>query len=181
MEFKEQPYFILKGPHNMLSDGTVRTTLLCIETVVKGVQFETWRKQFVNKHAHNFGICMLLTKPKQELILYSHRTHLDYAEENKLIYTEIHNEYENHIEKIIADNLPSSVDLGSFMSCLPNFLEGPGGKDEAIGKAVTLLLEVSDFEQFKQMMMYRKKEIEEADSKGIDVLSPATNKGEGIF
>ncbi len=42
------------------------------------------------------------------------------------------------------------------MAELPKFMEGPGGKDEAIGKAATTLLEASDFQQFRDMMLFTK-------------------------
>ena len=54
------------------------------------------------------------------------------------------------------------------MHSLPAYIEGPGGKDEATGKAITLLLEVSDFQQFKTMMMFYRREKEEAESKHAD-------------
>jgi hypothetical protein len=42
---------------------------------------------------------------------------------------------------------------------------GPGKDDEATGRAITLLLEVSDYRQFREMMMFTKREIEEGEKK----------------
>ena len=39
--------------------------------------------------------------------------------------------------------------METFMGALPDYLEGPGKDKEETGRAVTLLLGVSDFSQFK--------------------------------
>jgi The ARF-like 2 binding protein BART len=64
--------------------------------------------------------------------------HFSFDEENKLIYTEIHHEYEEEIEKRIADGLPASFDMADFMSSLPAYLEG-SGRDDETGATVTML------------------------------------------
>jgi hypothetical protein len=56
--------------------------------------------------------------------------------------------------------------MAGFMRSLPSYIEGPGRTDEATGKAITLLLEVSDFKQFRDMMMFRRRELDDhQDSK----------------
>lgn len=149
----------------------VRAVLLAVEEVVRGPAFERWRARFVSKHVHAFS----------------------YADEDRLEYTAIHGEYEQGVEKMIADGLPDSVDMAEFMEALPAFLEGPGGKDEAIGKAVTTLLEVGDYRQFREMMLYTKKELDDGEekhsearlrgvsTKGTDVSGVATLDVEGMM
>mmetsp|Transcript_24452 Transcript_24452/g.61680 ORF Transcript_24452/g.61680 Transcript_24452/m.61680 type:complete len:212 (+) Transcript_24452:438-1073(+) len=60
------------------------------------------------------------------------------------------------------------------------YLEGPGGTKEETAKTVTLLLEVSDFESFRDMMLFTKKErdnAKEAPSKPADI----ANDGRGMM
>jgi len=66
--------------------------------------------------------------------------------------------YEAHIEEMIAAGLPSDMAMPDFMEALPAYLEGPGGSKEETSSAVTLLLDVSDFGAFKEMMMFEKQE-----------------------
>jgi hypothetical protein len=122
--------------------------LIEIDAVIRGNDFNAWRLAFVAKHVGSFS----------------------YEDENKLEYTEIHNSYEEQIEKRIAEGLPELFDLGDFMKSLPDFLEGPGGKDDGVGASITLLLEVSDFQQFKAMMLFARREKDEAESKHADEL-----------
>ena len=51
------------------------------------------------------------------------------------------------IERLIIEGMPKSFDMKQFMMQLPDYLEGAGKNEESIGKAVTTLLEVSDFIQ----------------------------------
>jgi hypothetical protein len=44
------------------------------------------------------------------------------------------------------------------MAALPAYLESPAGKKEETSRAVTMLMQMSEFEEFKEMMMYVKKE-----------------------
>ena len=106
----------------------VRSSLLDIEEVIRGDKFESWRRSFVRDNVRHFS----------------------YDDENKLEYTDIHREYEEEIERAIAEGLGRGFDMADFMQSLPGYLESEEGlKDERAGLAVTLLLEVSDFEQFR--------------------------------
>ena len=78
---------------------------------------------------------------------------------------EIHKEYEEEIEKQILQALPKDFNMVDFMGSLPAYIEGEGRNDDATGKAITLLLEVSDFQQFKMMMLFARREKEEGESK----------------
>lgn len=120
-----------------MENDDIYRAILEIQDLITGSDFEEWRKAFVNRNVKNF----------------------DYSEENKLVYSEIHAEYEAEIERRITNVL--SYDMANFMESLPAYLEGEGKRNESIGKAIVLLLEVSDFSQFKEMMMFRKKEIED--------------------
>ncbi|KAJ1492209.1 hypothetical protein T484DRAFT_1771709 [Baffinella frigidus] len=70
--------------------------------------------------------------------------------------------------------------MEDFMGALPAYFEGPGAQKEETARAVTMLLEISDFTDFKNMMLYAKRQKEEAteapsaDAKGqgeMNVLS----------
>eukprot|EP01041_Mallomonas_annulata_P003584 gene3584-7123_t len=132
----------------MAHHDDIRTSLIRIQNIVKGEAFESWRRSFVDKYCNEF----------------------DYGEENKLIYTEIHKNYEQQLEKRIAEELPDDFNMDSFLQNLPEFVEGPGSKDTAISESITILLEVADFQQFKEMMSFRKRELEETDSKSTENL-----------
>jgi hypothetical protein len=126
-----------------MNSAQVREALLDVEDIVKGPTFESWRKRFVRENLNVFT----------------------YEDENKLEYTAIHKKYEEGVEKIIAEGMREGFDMSAFMTALPEFLEGEGGREEDIGKAVTLLLEVGDFVQFRDMMLYLKKEEDQAEEK----------------
>lgn len=135
-----------KKKNKTMHDKDIRNALLEIEETVRGSKFERWRKEFIDQYIDEFG----------------------FDDENKLIYTDIHKEYEDTIERIIVESLAADFDMSDFMNSLPDYINGPGKSDEATGKAVTLLVEVSDFEQFKVMMMVNRREKEEEESKNSD-------------
>lgn len=56
------------------------------------------------------------------------------------------------------------------MEALPSFLESPAGKEEATANAVTMLTQMSDFSEFKEMMMFIKKDREEKAANAGDLL-----------
>lgn len=125
----------------------VESNLLRIQDVITGSDFDAWRQSFVRRHMQSFT----------------------FDDENKLIYTEIHAEYETEIERRISNCLGG--DFADFMQALPNYLEGPGKSNEKAGKAITLLLEASDFLQFREMMLFTKRQSDErseAKVSGVD-------------
>lgn len=134
-----------------MDDTSVRNALLEIEEVVCSPAFNRWRTSFVYNNIYMF----------------------DYADENKLEYTSIHHEYEEEVERQILQGVKeriSDFDMNAFQRALPDYLEGPGGRDEATGKAIQMLLEIGDFQQFKEMMMFTKKQREDqSESKGSEV------------
>ena len=118
-----------------MRDEEVKAALVKMEACIRAEPFETWRKAFVEKHIDEFS----------------------FDDENKLVYTSIHTEYEEEIEKRVIAAMSADFDLADFMDSLPAFLEGEGGKSEAIGKAATTLLQASDFQQFRDMMLFTKR------------------------
>ena len=50
--------------------------------------------------------------------------------------------------------------MSEFMAALPGYLEGAGRHNDRAGRAIQLLLEASDFNQFRDMMMFTKKDLE---------------------
>lgn len=114
----------------------IKLALLEAEQIIRSSEFENWRRSFVERHLDEFS----------------------FEEENKLSYTEIHREFEEEIERRIEEGLDGKFDIADFMRSLPAFFEGGGKNDNDVGKTLTFLLEVSDFEQFKNMMMVLKTE-----------------------
>mmetsp|Transcript_29277 Transcript_29277/g.45879 ORF Transcript_29277/g.45879 Transcript_29277/m.45879 type:complete len:389 (+) Transcript_29277:39-1205(+) len=123
-------------------------SLLEMQKVVEGSTFSSWRKRFVDTNCDKF----------------------DYDDENKLEYTAIHTEYEEGIEKLLVQGMPKDFDMADFMQDLPGFLESEAGKKEEIGKIVQTLLEISDFRDFKEMMLFSKRAKEEAKEKAEGVV-----------
>mmetsp|Transcript_39708 Transcript_39708/g.77719 ORF Transcript_39708/g.77719 Transcript_39708/m.77719 type:complete len:383 (+) Transcript_39708:89-1237(+) len=119
-----------------MKDEDVFRGLVEIEKTIKGPKFDEWRKKFVDENIEKF----------------------DYEDENKLEYTSIHQSYEAQIEQMVESGLPKDIAMADFQEALPAYLEGPGGSKEETSATVALLLEVSDFEAFKGMMLFTKKE-----------------------
>ena len=148
----------------------MKESLLSIEDIIRSENFESWRKRFVLKNVDHFT----------------------FDDENKIVYTDIHREYEDEIERLIIEGMPKSFDMKQFMIQLPDYLEGAGKSEESIGKAVTTLLEVSDFIQFREMMLCTKRNMDEdegkhsedrlkditiSSSEALDIASSATVQG----
>jgi hypothetical protein len=126
-----------------MKDDQIRAALLDIDEAIRGKDFEQWRREFVAANLHHFT----------------------YDDENKLVYTEIHKEFEAGVEERMLQALPKGFDFVAFQEGLIPYVEGPGKSDEATGKAVTMLLQVADFDQFKTMMLFYKREKDEEESK----------------
>ena len=124
-----------------MNDEAVRNSLILVQGVIEGSAFNSWREGFVEEHLSTFT----------------------YGDEDRLEYTSIHRAYEDGVERQILNGLPSGFDMTAFQRALPAYLESPTGlKDEATGKAVTMLLETGDYVQFREMMMFTKRKREES-------------------
>lgn len=96
------------------------------------------------------------------------------AEENKLEYTTIHNQYtelaEKRIEGRMQEMMGPTFDMATFLHHLPTFIEGGAagitGSDEQEQSNFAVTLEVlqsfSDFTAFKAMMLAKRKSKETA-------------------
>jgi len=123
-----------------MQDAEVYEILLSIEKIVQSPSFGAWQNEFINAHIHKF----------------------EYGEENKLEYTDVFQEYEDGLEQQIVKGLDGgAAKLSAFMEALPPYLDGPMAKKEETARAVTMLMQMSEFEEFKEMMMYMKKERED--------------------
>ena len=87
-----------------MKESDVRAALLDIEESIRGSTFENWRKDFVRRHLDQFS----------------------FEDENKLIYTDIHREFEEGVETHILDGLPKKFDYEDFQHSLPSYIDGPG-------------------------------------------------------
>ena len=133
--------------------------LLSIEKMIQGPEFETWRKQFVDRNLEHFS----------------------FEDENKLIYTDIHKEYEEGIEKLIEQSLPPGTDMGGLMEALPAYLESSEAHREETARTVKLLLEIGDFKDFREMMLYAKRQKEEEGESGTDQSLSSLSGGGSVF
>jgi ADP-ribosylation factor 2-binding protein len=136
----------------MMEDQQVFEILLAIESIVQGEGYRVWLQKFINDHVDKF----------------------DFGEENKLEYTEIFQKFEDGIETQIIGSLPDgAARLPAFMEALPAYLESDAGKKEETSRAVTMLMQMSEFTEFKEMMMYAKKEREDEAASAGDLLGDA--------
>lgn len=79
-----------------------------------------------------------------------HSVHFDDSEENKLIYTQLFEEYHTQLERVIESRLCAAVP-GFSMSEFMGMLETR--QDELFGDVFDLLHSLSDFDEFKGMML----------------------------
>uniref|UniRef100_A0A8C5TZC2 ADP-ribosylation factor-like protein 2-binding protein n=1 Tax=Malurus cyaneus samueli TaxID=2593467 RepID=A0A8C5TZC2_9PASS len=99
-----------------------------LEDIIMDDDFQLIQRNFLEKHYHEF----------------------DDSEENKLIYTDIFNEYISLIEKYIEEKLLDRIrgfDMVAFTVSLQQH------KDEMPGDIFDLLLTFTDFLAFKEMFL----------------------------
>jgi hypothetical protein len=72
-----------------------------------------------------------------------------------------------------SNPLAVSHRLPAFMEALPAYLESPAGKKEETSRAVTMLMQMCEFEEFKEMMMYVKKQRDDEAANVTDLLGDA--------
>mmetsp|Transcript_725 Transcript_725/g.1785 ORF Transcript_725/g.1785 Transcript_725/m.1785 type:complete len:386 (-) Transcript_725:207-1364(-) len=148
-----------------MKDEEVFAALCQVEKVVEGTAFSNWRKGFVAQHVDEFS----------------------YEDENKLEYTAIHEKYEEGVEEVLRKELLKGFAMEDFMGALPAYFEGPGAQKEETARAVTMLLEISDFTDFKNMMLYAKRQKEEAteapsaDAKGQGEMNVLSLEVDGLL
>ena len=79
------------------------------------------------------------------------------ADENKLEYTVLHQQYQQMLEAHIEGKLvDAAVDLGGFLAALPTYVESAGAH-ERTGAVIELLRTLDSFVAFKDMMLTAKK------------------------
>mmetsp|Transcript_61436 Transcript_61436/g.51963 ORF Transcript_61436/g.51963 Transcript_61436/m.51963 type:complete len:384 (-) Transcript_61436:297-1448(-) len=133
----------------MMEDAHVYDILLQIEQIVQSPTFSTWQQGFINAHVDKF----------------------EFGDENKLEYTEIFQLYEDGVEQQIVGGLPDGeTKLGAFMEALPDYINSEAGKKEETGKAITMLMQMSEFQEFKEMMMYVRKDRDDKSASTGDLL-----------
>ncbi|KAK3085635.1 hypothetical protein FSP39_006462 [Pinctada imbricata] len=105
----------------------------------------------------------------------------DDSEENKFIYTDIHREYIQLIEKYLEDELSKRIEDFSMGDFSKQIMER---RNELEGEIFEMLLTFSDFIAFKEMFLDFKadKEGRSVDlSSGITVTSVHGGEGDGAF
>lgn len=117
------------------SDAWFDRTIGYIEDIIMEDEFQTLQNDFLEKYYHEF----------------------EDTEENKFIYTDIHKEYTQLIEKYICEQLTklmSDFSMDEFQKQLI------ARKDDLEGEIFEMLVTFSDFLAFKEMMLDYKAEKE---------------------
>jgi len=110
-------------------DDYFDTVVGCLQEIILDEDFDRMQKSFSIEH------CM----------------HFEATEENKLVYTTIFNQYTNTIEAHINAQLQSKIadfSMERFIGLLAT------RKDQIEEQIYDLLLSFSDFESFKEMMLF---------------------------
>lgn len=109
----------------------------------------------------------IIMEPKfqeiQDTFMNKNYKHFEDSDENKLIYTTVHNEYVDLIEKYLNTQLKKKVANFSMDSFMKNLMTR---KEELEGEIFELLLTFDDFLEFKQLMLNFKAEKE---GKNVDL------------
>lgn len=117
------------------ADSRFDMVIGAIEDIVMDEEFQVLQHSFLEKYFHEF----------------------DDSEENRFIYTDIHTEYVNLVEKYLNNRLLEKIpqfSLPEFMNQMIN------RKNELDGEIFELLLTFSDFLTFKEMILDYKAEKE---------------------
>ncbi len=86
----------------------------------------------------------------QDQFMNANYKHFEDNDENKLIYTTVHNEYINLIEKCLETELKRKVANFSMDEFMKNLMSR---REELDGEIFELLLSFEDFMEFKQLML----------------------------
>lgn len=129
-----------------LDADTVAHSLKSLGEGLQGAGFSEWRAAFVQQHVGAF----------------------DFAEENRLVYTEIHKSYVQGLEEQLSRLLPDGVAIEALEASLMQRPHLVDELDEASSSAVKLLLEAADFVAFREMMLYEKQKGEQAETLSLD-------------
>lgn len=95
-----------------------------------------------------------------------HCKHFEDTDENKLIYTQLFEQYTHMIETAIEQKLDSSVegfDMQEFMEQLE------ARKDEIMSEEFDLLLSLADFQTFKEVMLAYKADAQHSQTGGLSI------------
>ena len=119
----------------------IHDTLTDIASLVESPSFRDEQEHFYRRFAHEFDAG-------------------DNSTENKLAYTQIHNDYvhmvEESIKAAVGPDRLSEVEAG-----LERYIESQAyPKSEAIAQTLEILTSMADYEHFKQTMLMKKSEVE---------------------
>lgn len=102
-------------------------------------------------------------KDKLDTFAKKHMDTFSFDDENKLVYTEIYQEYQGMVEAHIEGKLVSSgVDLAAFFRDLPEYCELPEAHTRT-GAILEVLRSLDNFEAFKEMILSMKKTMMQAE------------------
>lgn len=123
------------------SEGALDAVIGCIEDIIMEDEFQQLQQSFMEKYYTEF----------------------DDSDENKLIYTQIFNEYVNLLEKYLEQQLMWRIpnfNINSFMELLLQ------NKDDVPADIFDMLFSFTDFMAFKEMFLDYKAEKE---GRGLDM------------
>mmetsp|Transcript_25733 Transcript_25733/g.66270 ORF Transcript_25733/g.66270 Transcript_25733/m.66270 type:complete len:350 (-) Transcript_25733:129-1178(-) len=113
----------------------VKSALHEVDTFVRSPEFQRRSVDFVDSNCDVF----------------------EFAEENKLEYTEIHKRYQDEVEAYLLENL-EGVDMELLVGKLPDLIKQGYEMDAESAKTLDLLTNFGDFETFKEMMLTAKQD-----------------------
>lgn len=131
-----------------------------IEDIIITEEFQV-RNQF-NNPTPLYVTPFSLSKDIITSFMDKYHPQFDYAEENKLCYIGIFQEYQTTIESYLTDKIkeidhqtdPSSIEFESLIAHIPNH-QSPPLQDQ--GEVIELILSLTDFLVFKELILDHKR------------------------
>lgn len=127
----DEEEFVFASSNQNDNDDKFDLYVGALQDILMDEEFEKMRKQFSTKHCMEF----------------------EATEENKLSYMQIFKEYQDTIESYLLKRLSESIDDFSMEYFTGELKQR---KDEIDDMIMDLLLSFSDFEQFKEMMVFER-------------------------
>lgn len=132
---------IVIGKSSNQADFKFDLVIGCIEDIIMEPKFQQMQDKFMEKNYKHF----------------------DESDENKLIYTTIHKEYTNLVEKYLETELKKRVERFSMEEFMKTLVTRP---NEVEGEIFEILQTFEDFMEFKELMLSYKRSKE---GKSIDL------------
>eukprot|EP00811_Abedinium_folium_P008701 NODE_18042_length_913_cov_9.835878.p1 GENE.NODE_18042_length_913_cov_9.835878~~NODE_18042_length_913_cov_9.835878.p1 ORF type:complete len:226 (-),score=66.83 NODE_18042_length_913_cov_9.835878:227-904(-) len=135
--------FVIEDDHECSAEDTAfDITVGVLQDVVIGDEFQALRHEFCEHHCHHF----------------------EDTDENKLVYTELHQHYSDLIEGFLERKLTEAIVGFSMMDFITELMKREGEVDFDVFE---LLVSLSDFGSFKQQMLAERARCEDVGTSAI--------------